>query len=80
MAKGFQVLVVSQFTLYCVLKGNKPDFHNAMNGEAARELYELFLTELRNSYSPELIQNGAFGQYMNVSLINDGPVTIELNY
>ena len=50
MAKGFQVLVVSQFTLYCVLKGNKPDFHNAMNGEAARELYELFLRKTHEDY------------------------------
>lgn len=78
--KGFEVLVISQFTLYSVLKGNKPDFHNAMNPEQARELYEMFLSEMRAKYVPERIQNGAFGEYMNVSLVNDGPVTIEVNY
>lgn len=78
--KGYEVLVVSQFTLYSVLKGNKPDFHNAMAPDKARELYEYFLSEIRSRYAPDRIQNGAFGEYMNVSLINDGPVTIELNY
>ena len=80
MQKGFEVLVVSQFTLYSVLKGNKPDFHNAMASEQAREIYERFLAEMRSRYSPDRVQNGAFGQYMNVALVGDGPVTIELNY
>ena len=44
----FEVLVVSQFTLYHVLKGNKPDFHNAMEHEKARELYEEFIAFLRD--------------------------------
>ena len=80
MQKGFEVLVVSQFTLYSVLKGNKPDFHNAMASEQAREIYERFLAEMRSRYLPDRVQNGAFGQYMNVALVGDGPVTIELNY
>jgi D-tyrosyl-tRNA(Tyr) deacylase len=80
MDKNFEVLIVSQFTLYSVLKGNKPDFHNAMAGEQAREFYERFIEEARNKYRADRIQTGAFGQYMNVSLVNDGPVTIEVNY
>mmetsp|Transcript_7121 Transcript_7121/g.6975 ORF Transcript_7121/g.6975 Transcript_7121/m.6975 type:complete len:86 (+) Transcript_7121:210-467(+) len=78
MQKNFEVLVVSQFTLYAVMKGNRPDFHNAMANEDARNLYELFVQELRNAYGPEKIQTGAFGQYMNISLLNDGPVTINI--
>ncbi|CAG9326668.1 unnamed protein product [Blepharisma stoltei] len=78
MQKNYEVLVVSQFTLYAVMKGNRPDFHNAMANEDARNLYELFVQELRNVYGPEKIQTGAFGQYMNISLLNDGPVTINI--
>lgn len=78
--KGFEVLVISQFTLYSKLKGNKPDFHNAMSPDEARVIYEEFLINMRGKYVPERIQNGAFGEYMNVSLVGDGPVTIELNY
>ena len=80
MEKEYEVLVVSQFTLYSVLKGNKPDFHNAMNPQQALELYETFLREMRARYIPDRIKNGAFGEYMNVALVGDGPVTIELNY
>ena len=39
----YQILLVSQFTLYHKMKGTKPDFHAAMDNEPARDLYELFL-------------------------------------
>ncbi len=41
---------MSQFTLYHVLKGAKPDFHNAMKGEQAKDFYNEFLDELRRQY------------------------------
>ncbi|XP_012882499.1 PREDICTED: D-tyrosyl-tRNA(Tyr) deacylase 1 [Dipodomys ordii] len=78
MDKQYEVLCVSQFTLQCVLKGNKPDFHLAMPTEQAESFYNNFLEQLRKTYRPELIKDGKFGAYMQVHIQNDGPVTIEL--
>ncbi|XP_054111231.1 D-aminoacyl-tRNA deacylase 1 isoform X2 [Callithrix jacchus] len=78
MDKQYEVLCVSQFTLQCVLKGNKPDFHLAMPTEQAEGFYNSFLEQLRKTYRPELIKDGKFGAYMQVHIQNDGPVTIEL--
>ncbi|XP_018872977.3 D-aminoacyl-tRNA deacylase 1 isoform X3 [Gorilla gorilla gorilla] len=78
MDKQYEILCVSQFTLQCVLKGNKPDFHLAMPTEQAEGFYNSFLEQLRKTYSPELIKDGKFGAYMQVHIQNDGPVTIEL--
>jgi D-tyrosyl-tRNA(Tyr) deacylase len=80
MDQNLEVLCVSQFTLYTTLKGNKPDFHLAMEPESANKIYELFLDCLRKKYKPEKIQSGVFGGYMSVALVNDGPVTIDLEY
>ncbi|XP_013406551.1 D-aminoacyl-tRNA deacylase [Lingula anatina] len=77
--KNFEVLCVSQFTLYHVLKGNKPDFHNAMGGEAAEAFYQNFLKELGKAYDHGKIKDGKFGAYMQVHIQNDGPVTITLD-
>uniref|UniRef100_A0A803JY86 D-aminoacyl-tRNA deacylase n=1 Tax=Xenopus tropicalis TaxID=8364 RepID=A0A803JY86_XENTR len=78
MDKQYEVLCVSQFTLQCVLKGNKPDYHMAMPSEQAEPFYNVFLQQMRKAYKPELIQDGKFGAYMQVNIQNDGPVTIEL--
>ena len=56
MDKQYEVLCVSQFTLQCVLKGNKPDFHLAMPTEQAENFYNSFLEQLRKMYRPELIK------------------------
>ena len=72
----YEVIVVSQFTLYGILKDNKPDFHGAMPGDAARTIYEHFVANMRKLHKPERIGTGAFGQKMEVALINDGPVTM----
>ncbi|KAL9887439.1 D-aminoacyl-tRNA deacylase isoform 2-T2 [Glossina fuscipes fuscipes] len=45
-----EILCISQFTLYHRLKGNKPDFHMAMQGEQAQILYQSFLKRLANEY------------------------------
>ena len=48
--KDYQILLVSQFTLYHQMKGTKPDFHQAMGGEEANVLYQEFLTKLDAEY------------------------------
>ena len=75
----FEILVVSQFTLYHILKGNKPDFHKALENEKALAFYEMFVEILKQRYMKEKIQIGAFGKYMNVSMVGDGPVTITMD-
>lgn len=74
---GGEVLVVSQFTLCAdTSQGNRPSFIKAADPETAEELYELFVEELRGTGLE--VQTGQFGAYMEVFLINDGPVTIVL--
>ncbi|XP_033101105.1 D-aminoacyl-tRNA deacylase 1-like [Anneissia japonica] len=77
--KQFEILCVSQFTLYAILKGNKPDFHCAMPGEKSRLFYEEFLQLLQKDYKPAMIKDGKFGAYMQVHIQNDGPVTIQID-
>ncbi|KAM9769467.1 D-aminoacyl-tRNA deacylase 1 isoform 1-T1 [Menidia menidia] len=78
MERELEVLCVSQFTLQCVLKGNRPDFHLAMPAERAQPFYHEVLERMRSSYRPELVKDGRFGASMQVHIQNDGPVTIEL--
>ncbi|KAK5661694.1 hypothetical protein OQA88_9794 [Cercophora sp. LCS_1] len=74
-----EVLCVSQFTLLAsTKKGNKPDFHGALGGEEAKRLYECFYRKVQEGYVPERVKDGIFQAMMQVSLINDGPVTIEI--
>ena len=77
--RDFEVLCVSQFTLQSQLKGNKPDFHLAMGAELSKDFYEKFLASMRKAYKSEKIKDGKFGAYMQVSIQNDGPVTIILD-
>uniref|UniRef100_A0A1A9WPD4 D-aminoacyl-tRNA deacylase n=1 Tax=Glossina brevipalpis TaxID=37001 RepID=A0A1A9WPD4_9MUSC len=76
--ENLEILCISQFTLYHRLKGNKPDFHMAMQGEQAQILYRNFLKRLANEYDDQKIKDGVFGAYMQVHIQNDGPVTVEL--
>lgn len=71
-----EILSISQFTLYYKLKGNKPDFHHAMTGEKAKELYNKLLQKLGSEHDPTKIKDGVFGAMMEVSIQNSGPVTI----
>jgi len=74
-----EILSISQFTLYANTKdGNRPSFTESMNPTEAKKLYELFNEELR-SYNLT-VKEGIFGAHMEISLINDGPVTINLEY
>lgn len=71
------ILSVSQFTLYAdSRKGNRPSYINALGGESAIKLYEAFNEKLRDTGIS--IEEGIFGADMEVSLVNDGPVTIIL--
>lgn len=74
---GGQILLVSQFTLYgnC-LSGRRPDFIQAAAPSVALPLYEQFLEKLRLEMGD--IKTGVFGAKMEISLINDGPVTFLL--
>ena len=73
---GGSILSISQFTLYAeTKKGNRPSYINALNGSEAIKLYEAFNEEM-NTYVSTF--PGVFGADMQVSLINDGPVTILL--
>lgn len=76
--KGLELLCVSQFTLHSHLKGNKLDFHNAMEASRSQEFYNGFLDKLRQQYHPDMIKDGRFGAMMKVNIENDGPVTIIL--
>lgn len=76
---GLELLCVSQFTLYCQLKGNKPDYRHAMAGEKAKEFYGLFINKLKKDYEHDKIKDGVFGAMMQVNIVNDGPVTITLD-
>lgn len=77
--KNYEILCVSQFTLYTILKGNKLDFHRAMGADQSKDFYYQFLEDLGKAYNPNLIKDGVFGAFMQVDIQNDGPVTIELD-
>ena len=71
-----EILVISQFTLYAnTKKGNRPSFIRAARPEFASKLYEMFCAQISQELSRP-VKTGVFGADMQVSLINDGPVTI----
>lgn len=75
---GGQVMVVSQFTLYGdVRKGRRPGFERAADGRRGEELVERTALLLRECGL--VVETGVFGADMQVSLVNDGPVTILLS-
>ena len=73
---GGEAMVVSQFTLYASYKkGNRPSWIRAARHEISIPLYETFCQRLSDEMGKK-VATGVFGEYMQVSLINDGPVTI----
>ena len=70
------ILVISQFTLHAsTKKGNRPSYLKAAKPDVAIPLYESFTAVLSNLYQKP-VKTGVFGADMQVSLVNDGPVTI----
>jgi D-tyrosyl-tRNA(Tyr) deacylase len=76
---GGEALVVSQFTLYAdVRRGNRPGFTDAAAPEMGERLVDAFAAALRELGVP--VATGRFGAHMHVQLVNDGPVTIWLDW
>lgn len=74
---GGSVIVVSQFTLYGdARRGNRPGFTDAARPEEAQPLYELFVRRMRELLGDARVKTGVFGAMMDVTIVNDGPVTI----
>ena len=73
---GGEIIVVSQFTLFAsTRKGNRPSYIRAARPEVAKPLYNAFCRHISSLLGQE-IGTGVFGADMQVSLVNDGPVTI----
>ena len=73
------LLVVSQFTLAAeTARGSRPSFSAAANSDQAAQLYEHYVTALRQATNQ--VETGSFGRDMQVALENDGPVTILLDH
>jgi D-tyrosyl-tRNA(Tyr) deacylase len=74
---GGSVLAVPQFTLYAdAQKGNRPSFVLASRPEDAEPLYDHFVRRLGERLGPDRVRTGIFGAMMEVTIVNDGPVTI----
>jgi D-tyrosyl-tRNA(Tyr) deacylase len=76
---GGEMLVISQFTLHAsTKKGNRPSYISAAPPEIALPLYQSFVKALEQEISKP-VATGQFGAHMEVSLVNDGPVTIMID-
>ena len=73
------ILSISQFTLYAnTNEGNRPSFKDAMAPDKASELYNIFNQKLKENNLN--VQTGVFGADMQIDFVNDGPVTIVLEF
>ena len=79
LESGGEMLAVSQFTLYAsVKKGNRPSWSRAARGEVSQPLFERFVGQLAGQLGKP-VPTGVFGADMQVSLVNDGPVTLTID-
>lgn len=75
-----EILLVSQFTLYAnVKKGNRPSFIHSAKPIYAESMYQKTINHLKESYAYDKVKTGIFGANMQISLTNDGPVTITMD-
>lgn len=76
---GGEILAVSQFTLYAsVKKGNRPSWSRAAKADFSEPMFRQFVAAL-SAVSGRPVQTGIFGADMQVSLVNDGPVTLAID-
>lgn len=76
---GGEILAVSQFTLYAsVRKGNRPSWSRAARGDISQPLFRRFVDKLAAELGRP-VATGVFGADMQVSLVNDGPVTLSID-
>ena len=74
-----EIMIVSQFTLHAsTRKGNRPSYIKAASPETAIPLYKLFIEQMHQDLGKPIV-TGKFGAYMQVTLCNDGPVTISID-
>ena len=74
-----ELLIISQFTLLAATKkGHRPSYIRAANHETAIPLYDCFLAKAE-ALLGQTVQRGVFGAHMEVSLVNDGPVTLYID-
>ncbi|KII67606.1 D-tyrosyl-tRNA(Tyr) deacylase 1 [Thelohanellus kitauei] len=79
MDMNFDVMIVSQFTLNAAVKSNKKlDFNSSMPYQKAQVMFDQFIEIVKLTYNPDLVKVGFFGEYMNVELLADGPVSMML--
>lgn len=77
--RGGGILLVSQFTLYAdTSRGNRPGFEKALKAQLANLYYSDFVEKVKQIYPHT--QSGIFQAHMEISLINDGPVTLILEF
>lgn len=71
-----EIMVVSQFTLHAsTRRGNRPSYSKAARPDVAKPAYDAFIESLELSLGRK-VETGQFGAFMEISLVNDGPVTI----
>lgn len=72
----FELMILSQFTLYAQLKGRKPSFHLAEERSLAKSLFTEFIARLKRRYCAEKVKSGIFGAKLEIEATLDGPCTI----
>jgi D-aminoacyl-tRNA deacylase len=76
---GADILLVPQFTLHARLKSGRPSFHRAKPPADAGPFFDKFVASVRDAHPAGKVECGMFGECMEVSLVNSGPVTIILD-
>jgi len=79
VSNNYEIILISQFTLFASLKKPKPSYLRAMNPTDAASFYQQVVDRTKELYEADRVFDGKFGAMMEVELVNDGPVTITLS-
>lgn len=77
---GEEILIISNFTLYGFLDGNKPNFKNSQSYEEAEKFYNMLINKTRENYDAEKVKGGYFGEFMAVESECEGPLNLDLDF